>query len=63
MLTETGQIRERLNMVDSGAACRAWPCKMKPGSPQGGTFWAAKGAPAEPQGTTGEIPAGAFFKE
>ena len=42
MLAEAGQIREQSSnielLVDSGAACRAWPCKVKPGSSQGRTF-------------------------
>ena len=38
-------------LVDSGAACRAWPCKVKPGSSQAGTFLAATGTPIESQGT------------
>ena len=32
-------------LVDSGAACRAWPYKVKPGSSQAGTFLAATGTP------------------
>ena len=55
MLAEVGQIREQSNniefLVDSGAACHAWPCKAKPGSSQGGTFLTATGAPVESQGT------------
>ena len=63
MLAEVGHIREQLSnikwLVDSGAACLAWPCKVKPGSSQGGTFLTATGAPIGSQGTTEvKFPAG-----
>ena len=38
-------------IVDSGAACHAWPCKTKSGSSRGGTFLTATGAPVASQGT------------
>ena len=31
------------SLVDPGAACHAWPCKVKPGSLQAGTFLTATG--------------------
>ena len=47
MLAQVGQIREQSNniefLVDSGAACHAWPCKAKPGSSQGWTSLTAAG--------------------
>ena len=63
MIAEVGHIREQLSnikwLVDSGAACLAWPCKVKPGSSQGGTFLTATGAPIGSQGTTEvKFPAG-----
>ena len=43
MLAEIGQNQEQSNniefLVDSGAACHAWPCKNKSGSSRGGTFF------------------------
>ena len=56
MLAEVGQTWEQSSnvefLVDSGAACHAWPCKVKPGTSQGGTFLTATGAPVESQGRT-----------
>ena len=49
MLAEVGQNQEQSNniefLVDSGAACHAWPFKTKSGSSRGGTFLTATGAP------------------
>ena len=39
------------SLVDSGAACHAWPCKVKPGSSQAGTCLTATGTPIESQNT------------
>ena len=48
MLAEVGQNQEQSNniefLVDSGAACHAWPFKTKYGSSRGGTFLTATGA-------------------
>ena len=53
MLAEVGEIREQSNNIefldDSGAACHAWPCRVKLGSSQGGTFSTATSAPVEPR--------------
>ena len=42
VLAEVGQNQEQSNniefLVDSGAACHAWPFKTKSGSSRGGTF-------------------------
>ena len=55
MLTEVSQSGEQSNniefLVDSGAACHAWPCKTKPGSCRGGTFLTATRALVASQGT------------
>ena len=55
MLAEVDQSREQSNnigfLVDSGAACRAWPCKTKPGSSRGLTFLTATRASVASQGT------------
>ena len=55
MLAEVGQNQEQSNnielLVDSGAACHAWPCKTKSGSYRGGTFLTATRAPVASQGT------------
>ena len=55
MLADVGQSQEQSNniefLVDSGAACHAWPCKTKPSSFRGGTFLTATGAPVASQGT------------
>ena len=55
MLAEVGQNQEQSNniefLVNSGAACHAWPCKTKSGSSHGGTFLTATRAPVASQGT------------
>ena len=55
MLAEVGQIREQSSniemLVDSGAACHALPCKVKPGSPREVRFLTVAGAPVESRGT------------
>ena len=55
MLAEVGQNQEKSNniefLVDSGAACHAWPFKTKSGSSCGGTMLTSSGAPVAPQGT------------
>ena len=55
MLAEVRQNQEQsINnelLVDSGAACHAWPCKTKSGSSRGGTFFNATRAPVASQRT------------
>ena len=55
MLAQVGQVVERSNdiefLVDSGAACHAWPCRTIAGSSYGETFLTATGAPVASQGT------------
>ena len=55
MLAQVGQVVERSNdgefLVDSGAACHAWPCRTTAGSSYGETFLTATSAPVATQGT------------
>ena len=55
MLAQVGLVVERSNdiefLVDSGAACHAWPCRTTAGSSYGETVLTATGAPVASQGT------------
>ena len=55
MLAEVGQNQEQSNniefLMNSGAACHAWPFKTKSGSSRGRTFFDCHGTPVASQGT------------